>query len=67
MGEEATKQLVLAFENYLSGLGFGQEGLRSAQERGWVDRDGRVTDAGVQLCQSLAEQAETRSVFRNCA
>jgi len=67
MSVEAAKQLVIAFENYLSGSGFGQEGLQSAQERGWLDRDGRLTPAGVHLCQSLAEQAETRTVFRNCA
>lgn len=67
MSEDAIKQLILAFENYLSGSGFGLECERAAQLRGWLDHQGRATEAGRHLCQSLADQTGTRTVFRNCA
>jgi hypothetical protein len=67
MSEQSVTQLILAFENYISQTGFGREALRSAQARGWVDRDGRPTDEGRRLCAALISQVETRSAFRNIA
>ena len=65
MTEDAVRQLILAFENYISQSGFGPEALRSAQSKGWLDEDGRATDDGMHLCQALASQLETRSAFRH--
>jgi hypothetical protein len=65
MDDDAARQLILAFENYLTQEGFGPEGLRSAQARGWLDQDGLATQDGRDLCQALAAQRDTRSAFRN--
>ncbi|MBI1393684.1 MAG: hypothetical protein GC152_13170 [Alphaproteobacteria bacterium] len=35
-----------------------------AQKRGWVDAEGRITKAGSELVEALAEQKGTRSAFR---
>ena len=65
MDDDAARQLILAFENYLTQEGFGPEGLRAAQARGWLDEDGRATQDGRDLCRALATQRDTRSVLRN--
>ncbi len=65
MSEPLVAQTILGFENYLSGQGFGSEARAAAQLRGWLDRDGRPTAEGHQLCQALLAQYEQRSVFRN--
>ena len=65
MNDDSVRQLILAFENYMSQTGFGPEALRQAQSRGWLDQDGRCTEEGKQLCSALVSQVETRSAFRN--
>ena len=65
MNEDSVRQLILAFENYLSQTGSGSEAVRFAQSRGWLDSDGRATEEGRHLCEALASQLETRSTFRN--
>jgi hypothetical protein len=65
MTEDAARQLILAFENYLSQAGFGAEALTSAQSRGWLNQDGQTTQEGKALCAALAAQLDTRSAFRN--
>jgi len=65
MTEEAARQLILAFENYLSQVGFGAEALTSAQSRGWLTQEGETTPEGKALCVALADQLDTRSAFRN--
>lgn len=65
MNDDAVRQLILAFENYISQTGFGPEGLRQAQTRGWLDQNGQTTEEGKQLCSALVSQMETRSAFRN--
>lgn len=65
MNDDAVRQLILAFENYISQTGFGPEALSKAQSRGWIDQDGRCTEEGKQLCSALVSQVETRSAFRN--
>jgi hypothetical protein len=67
MDDNPITQLILAFENYISQKGFGYDALRSAQARGWLDRDGRPTDEGRLLCAALVSQVETRTAFRNIA
>lgn len=67
MSEDAVKQLILAFENYLSQKGFDADAVRSAQSRGWLDQKGQPTRDGHELCSALAAQAGTRSIFRNVA
>lgn len=67
MSDEAIRQLILAFENYLTQAGFGQDCVRTAQARGWLDQQGQATDEGKRLCLALASQVETRSAFRNVA
>lgn len=39
-------------------------GEEVAVQRGWLDRDGRPTDAGRELLRQLRDQVGTRSVFR---
>ena len=65
MNDDAVRQLILAFENYISQTGFGPEALRQAQSRGWLDQNGQSTEEGKQLCSALVSQIETRSAFRN--
>ena len=65
MNDDAVRQLILAFENYISQTGFGPEAMRQAQSRGWLDQQGRCTEEGKQLCIALSSQWETRSAFRN--
>ena len=65
MNDDAVRQLILAFENYISQTGFGPEGLQKAQSRGWLDQNGQSTEEGKQLCSALVSQVETRSAFRN--
>ncbi|MFM8745408.1 MAG: hypothetical protein ACKOED_01895 [Aestuariivirga sp.] len=65
MSEPLLAQTILSFENFLSGHGFGAEARSAAQLRGWLDRDGRPTEEGHQLCRALLGQHEQRSVFRN--
>ncbi len=36
-----------------------------AMERGWLDADGNITPAGIELEKALSDQAGTRSAFRN--
>jgi hypothetical protein len=67
MNDNPVTQLILAFENYISQKGFGSETLRSAQARGWLDREGRPTEEGQRLCAALLSQVETRTAFRNIA
>lgn len=65
MSEPFVAQAILGFENFLSGRGFGSEARSAAQLRGWLDREGRPTEEGHQLCRALLGQYEQRSVFRN--
>ena len=36
-----------------------------ARERGWLDPAGRITDSGRQLQRALADQRDTRSIYRS--
>ncbi|MCU4653171.1 hypothetical protein N8I71_10030 [Roseibacterium sp. SDUM158016] len=36
----------------------------TARHRNWLTEDGEVTEDGLSLVRALAEQAETRTVFR---
>jgi hypothetical protein len=65
MDESTLLQVILVIENYLSHLGFGSEGVRAAQARGWVDQSGRATEEGKQLVLAIADQVGTRSALRN--
>jgi len=38
--------------------------LEFAQERGWVDPNGRLTTEGSALLQAMSDQSGARSVFR---
>ncbi len=67
MHEDETRRLILTFENYISQTGVGPEALRSAQSRGWLDQNGRATEAGIHLCRELQVQVKTRSALRNIA
>lgn len=67
MTDDAICRLILAFENYISQSGFGEEAVRSAQSRGWLDENGQATDDGKRLCLALASQVETRSALCNVA
>lgn len=67
MDGDPVKQFILVMENYLSQTGFGEEGLRRAQDRGWLDKSGCATDEGKRLFFAVASQVGTRSVFRNMA
>lgn len=42
----------------------GQTALSYAQERGWVDEDGKPTPDGKKAAAALADQLKTRSAFR---
>ena len=65
MTDELIAQALLAWENLLSGCGLGDEALRGAQRRGWLDAEGMPSDDGRSLFTALTEQMEQRSVFRN--
>lgn len=67
MDENAIRQLILVIENHVSQAGFGEEAVRSAQARGWLDTDGRATDEGKRLFLAVASQVGTRSALRNLA
>lgn len=65
MSDQIIAQALLAWENLLSGSGFGDSGRFSAQKRGWIDAEGRPTEDGRRLFEALVAQMEQRSVFRN--
>lgn len=65
MDDNAVRQLILVIENHVSQAGFGEEGLRSAQSRGWLDVNGRVTDEGRRLFLAVSSQVGTRSAMRD--
>lgn len=65
MSDQIVAQALLAWENLLSGSGFGDNSLANAQKRGWIDENGRPTEDGRQLVEALIAQIEQRSVFRN--
>lgn len=65
MTDEIIAQALLSWENLLSGCGFGDKALRGAQNRGWIDADGKPTEDGRRLFEALVAQMEQRSVFRN--
>ena len=65
MSDQIIIQALLAWENQLSGSGFGDKSQLNAQKRGWLDADGRLTDDGRTVFEALATQMGQRSVFRN--
>lgn len=65
MSDQIIIQALLAWENQLSGSGFGDKSRLNAQKRGWLDADGRLTDDGRTVFEALATQMGQRSVFRN--
>jgi hypothetical protein len=42
----------------------GDAAAEVARERGWLDPAGRITETGRQLHRALADQRETRSIYR---
>ncbi|MEX1252270.1 MAG: hypothetical protein WEA77_13895 [Hyphomonas sp.] len=48
----------------VSGRSDPAEVLAYAVERGWLDADGNITPAGMELEKALSDQSGTRSAFR---
>lgn len=65
MSDQLIIQVIIAWENFLSGCGFGEPAMASAIRHGWVDRNGAPTEEGRKLFHALTSQTEQRSVFRN--
>ena len=56
---------LLQFTVMVSGRSEPAEVMAYAVERGWLDADGKITQAGIELEKALADQSGTRSAFRN--
>jgi hypothetical protein len=56
---------LLQFTVMVSGRSEPAEVMAYAVERGWLDADGNITPAGIELEKALADQSGTRSAFRN--
>lgn len=56
---------LLQFTVMVSGRSDPAEVMAYAVERGWLDADGNITPAGIELEKALADQSGTRSAFRN--
>lgn len=65
MSDQIITQIILAWENFLSGCGFGEPAKSQAMKRGWIDQEGHPTEDGRRLFEALTTQSEQRSVFRN--
>jgi hypothetical protein len=65
MSEPNISQALLAWENLLSGSGFGDSSKTAARERGWIDQHGHPTEDGRRVIEALSGQKDQRSVFRN--
>lgn len=56
---------LLQFTVMVSGRSEPAEVMAYAVERGWLDADGKITQAGIELEKALADQSGTRSAFGN--
>ena len=65
MLDQNMSQALLAWENLLSGSGFGDVTNTAIRERGWIDQDGRPTEDGRRVIEALSGQNDQRSVFRH--
>lgn len=55
---------VLQFTVMVSGRSETAELMAYAVERGWLDAEGNITPAGMELERALSDQSGTRSAFR---
>ncbi len=62
-GREGRDSL-LQFTVMVSGRSDPAEVMAYAVERGWMDADGNITPAGMELEKALSDQSGTRSAFR---
>jgi hypothetical protein len=60
----AGRDSILQFTVMVSGRSDPADVRAYAVERGWLDADGNITPAGIELEKALADQAGTRSAFR---
>lgn len=56
---------LLQFTVMVSGRSDPAEVAAYAVERGWLDADGTITPAGIELEKALSDQSGTRSAFRS--
>lgn len=62
-GREGRDSL-LQFTVMVSGRSDPADVMAYAVERGWLDADGNITPAGMELEKALSDQSGTRSAFR---
>lgn len=55
---------LLQFTVMVSGRSETAELIAYAVERGWLDSEGNITPAGMELEKALSDQSGTRSAFR---
>ena len=55
---------LLQFTVMVSGRSDPAEVMAYAVERGWLDADGNITPAGMELEKALSDKSGTRSAFR---
>ena len=61
--EQQTRDRILAFATQVGSSETAPE--ETARKRGWLDGEGRPTEEGVKLLESLGDQVGTRSVYRS--
>lgn len=64
MAEAQQIDQVLRFAALLAARG-ADAAADAARERGWLDPAGRITDMGRALHRALADQRDTRSIYRS--
>ena len=62
---EDAKTIIMGFAMQLVNTSDQQSTIAAAQDRGWLDKTGAPTEEGRKLANSLADQSQTRTVFRN--
>ncbi len=62
--EQSQIGAIVGYAKVLAGGSDDSAARVSAQDQGWLDSEGRPTQAGLDLLKAIADQKGTRTVFR---